>query len=590
MKLTNEEKVVRMVMDSVIRARGMWAVKVRCTWFSAIAGIALFAAGGEGVAQLPGGAKAPPEPLPGSIPDQQSGRLNKQYKIREGEFTVSSRLAGNPTIKVRYHAPETPDGRLAATAADLVFYAPYIRELDPLGSKDNQYLRDLTEVHGMTVFSMLIKSEWADLDAPDRLYYFERSGSYDTVGRAWEQVRSKLSLPYRNLLIVGNSGGGTMAVGLALKYPDKIDALAFCGASHFNTLLEGKSAKLQVPTYAVITRSDVRYRDNLEFLQGGHAEGAPFLFSVWPSAPTELKGFSAKSGINFHHWGHKRAFRSLDDFVVSVRDARARGAVKPERWVENVPMRFWEPGEEPSLASLKELEAAPAKVPDAMFKASYDSNLYRFARVPMPDGEELPVVVRYPEVPRGVILFGGRSTDGTTEVGDALDVLGVEGWIAVGVLSEKGQNLPDGYWESIIAWIAEQPNWHRYPLHLVGWEDSARDFLLLAAANPALPITSISALEGSLLYPEAGKSPAEAVTAKMPTLLLAGKKMDFAEREPVVSFLNATHRVGLPVGLVGVEDRVIGDLDPETRLLAAVAAALPNLRPRAGVHPRVNGR
>src|SRR4029453_13441233 len=125
--------------------------------------------------------------LPKTLPPILHKQTQK-FATKNCDFELASKLYGNPKVKVLCRIPIDSAGKPLETASDVVFFAPFINQKYLFG--EDLWPRGLAEVYGMTVFSMLIETDFADVENPQRCYYYLESGSYELVLRAWERIVS----------------------------------------------------------------------------------------------------------------------------------------------------------------------------------------------------------------------------------------------------------------------------------------------------------------------------------------------------------------------------------------------------------------
>ncbi len=473
------------------------------------------------------------------------------FTAREGSFTLPSDLEGNREVKVVYHVPEDAEGNLVDSASDVVFYAPYIGQKDPLRE---DYIRKLTMVHGMTVFSLEIGSDHRNVNDREKMYYYAESGSFDLMKRAWAKVRSLESLDQRKLLVTGNSGGSTMAHGLAVAMPKALEGVALVGGSRY---VEGDFSK--VPLCVVTKRGDLRLPENLRLLARAEETQAPFLLAVTPACANEVGDFSEQRTNNFHHSAQDAGLDIAVAYLCDLRDRRRSRLTGGDEDLR-VPLRF---GEVPA-GTLDDEEGAEAKearlagfagqmlpAPGPVTLAAWERNPNRFAQISVGE-ESLPVLARYPSDPetRGVVIYGGRVSGSAAETGDGLDFIGLHGWIGVGIPAEFGQALEIEEWKALVDWVLAREEWQDYSVHLVGWDDAARDFLVLAAKENWKRVRSVTALEGLLTYPEVGRSPIKSVAGLRVPVVIGGTRVDYSSNKPATSYAAAAREGGIDLSVI----------------------------------------
>lgn len=482
--------------------------------------------------------------LPLSLPPRPVSA--KQYDVKEWSFELPSKLEGNPKIVFEVIIPTGKDGSTAKGAEDIVLYSPYINAISPLKGSP---FRALAETHGMTVFSFNVKTDPEQVEEPEKCYYFAGSGFFETVLNAWEKVRQKVGGASKNLLVAGNSGGSSMAERFALAYPGKVDGVVLVSGWRFEPMKP--LTKPSATAWCLVhTRGDRREEANRELVAQGRALGLNMLYAINPPVAKDKKGFERHEVEDFHHSADEAGFAIANQFLVAIRDLRLKGKgwAAAEGW--------------PFAAKLSENcaigENAAAKegaeprlfFPSEDFVETWQSNENRFSVVSTPRGREIEVLVRYPcgLPPKGIILFGGGSTTFPAYQGDDMDFLAMQGYLVVGAPSAEDVDVDE--WEAIANWIASGPQWSSLPISLVGFEDTGRDFLVLAPRLKGERFKAVAAVDAPLLFAREDLSPVKAIPLTRQTVLLGSLDPNPEKREPFVGYTKAAKEAGGKVEIV----------------------------------------
>lgn len=167
---------------------------------------------------------------------QQSIPLSTSQKLGllSGCFELKVNLPLNKTTIIHYIIPlDEATGQPKSTASNIVFYAPYNGDAKTIAKGLKKWHRYYPEVLGYTIFSMSIEANTDIVDNPKEYYIYKESGWYDVVFRVKKRLEQEFNLQEKKLLVVGESSGGSMAQQMAVAYPEKIAAAAWCGGSKY---------------------------------------------------------------------------------------------------------------------------------------------------------------------------------------------------------------------------------------------------------------------------------------------------------------------------------------------------------------------
>jgi pimeloyl-ACP methyl ester carboxylesterase len=451
------------------------------------------------------------------------------------EFEVSGKLFENPKAKVQCLVPLGEDGRPAPGAEDVVFYAPYQNQKDPVVT--DKFVKDIAEIYGMTVFSLNFKTAPANFEDLEKCYYYAESGSYEMVLEAWDKVVSRLQIPRKNLLIAANSAGSTMAQRFALLHAGKIDAVAMLGGWRYEPMTE----KNDIAWSVLCTRGDIREEANFELAAQARTLGVNMLSAITPLSVTKKEDFAGQAGITFHHVGSVSAFDISHYFLATIRDLRK--ANKNWRDYAKWPLRV--PAGCQWAVEKNEGAEGGVRVPSAEFAEVWLRNENRYVTIPVGDGESRQVHVRYPkgQTPRGIIIYGGGGTE-LIGRGDDMDFLGLLGFIVVSIPESSGGNTAEG--AALFEWVTSLEQWRSYPVFLLGFNEAGRNYLELSASSAAARVRGVAAIDASF-------GGAENVFPK-PGQIVLFASLDGVEAEPegFQAYRQAAEKAGASVASVAV--------------------------------------
>lgn len=252
-------------------------------------------------------------------------RLNPEtvnISLKEGDFILNTNLPNNEDLKISYIVPVDSKGEPLPSANNIVFYAPYAGETNPL---KNPLLRYFSEQLGFTVYSLNMKLDLSYIGDRQKYYVFNESGWHDTVFAAQQQLISDFNLKPGKLLVVGVSAGGSMAQLLGVHHADKIDAIAMIGGHFFEPVdRDSKIVWLALNTWGCQNTPDA-----ILFEEQTLSQGIRILRGETPSI---LKN----KGDRFaHHSPGPFAWKLMQAFIRDVAALRERnnGMMPPvEQW------------------------------------------------------------------------------------------------------------------------------------------------------------------------------------------------------------------------------------------------------------------
>jgi hypothetical protein len=213
-------------------------------------------------------------------------------------------------LTVLARVPVEGSGRPLPSAANMVFYAPFLEQGQAMLT--NTWLRALPEEHGLTVFSFHIRTgAYRDRD---KYFVYPESGWFEDIFAVQRQLEEKYKLPHRPLLIAGESAGASLAEQLAVKYPDRIGGIAMVGGSRFDELKD----PTPFPWLILNTVNDSGAAKNIGLAHQVAARGGNALYFRTP--PTS----GHRGDYTFDHSPSDDAYRLMTRFLVDVADWRTR--------------------------------------------------------------------------------------------------------------------------------------------------------------------------------------------------------------------------------------------------------------------------
>ncbi|HEY5741119.1 MAG TPA: hypothetical protein VIS99_01150 [Terrimicrobiaceae bacterium] len=499
--------------------------------------------------------------LPKALPPMpRELHRTQKFATKEFNFQLVSKLYGNPQVKILCKIPIDAEGKPLKSASDVVFYAPFINQkyffLD-------RWPRDLAELYGMTVFSMLIETDETDVENHQKCFYYPESGSFELVLRAWERIVDELSMPRKNLLVATQSGGASMAERFAIEYPDLVDAVVLMGGWRYKAISQPNT----IAWCVLHTRGDFRKEANNDLVACCRSMGLNVLEAATPIRATTKEDFSHQhTDRNFHHTPGDAAFDIGIQFLAAIRDLRNTQAdwKDASRWPLRAPVAFpW--AIEKNAGSLPPFGEA-VYFPSKDLATVWLRNRYRYVEIPSAGNGSLTVLVCYPEKdPRGIIIYGGDGPD--AENGDDMDFLASQGFIVVG--QETTGDAEDSL--GIFQWVTSLKQWKSLSIFALGFNDAGRDFLALLPKEDSARVKSAVAVDSSLLYPDEDLSPLKALKSTKQKIYVSSLDSSAATREPFQSYLAEAKQASADVSLIDPPDASTG---ARFELLERIAAEL----------------
>jgi tetratricopeptide (TPR) repeat protein len=400
--------------------------------------------------------------------------------MKEGDFMLSTNLPGNEDLKISYIVPVDSRGEPLPSANNIVFYAPYAGETNPLR---NPLLRYFSEQLGFTVFSLNIKLELSYIGDRQKYYIFNESGWHETVFAAQKQLISNFNLNPCKLLVVGVSAGGSMAQLLGVHYPDKIDAIAMIGGHFFEPVdKDSKTVWLALNTWGCPNTPDT-----MQFEEQAVSKGIQVLRGETPSV---LKN----KGDRFaHHSPSPFAWKLMQAFIRDVAALREnnKGIVPPvEQW--------------PILSAVN-LEKQ--YLPSEEF-ASLWNQLPHDATLMLETEEENAIFQEYITLnpssgsARGIVFFvHDPSFYESTHLMDNLYYLAKKDLIAVSIKMDDDYFMTLEKIKRTLGFILRNDKWKCLPVYVVGSGSGGVLASVAALENGSARIKRITTLNSEYVWP-----------------------------------------------------------------------------------------
>lgn len=309
----------------------------------------------------PGFTIHPATEWPGDFPD-----TDPSVTVLRAELNLGSKAKGmkDPAV-VHYRIPLKADKRPGKNAHTVVFYCPFLNDTNTVDAREQLALCDLL---GFTVISFRIKTDINSINNPENVYWMPESGWDDLVWEAVEKVREKHQLNPGKIFLWGNSAGGAWAQRLALRNPDRVQAVAMIGGSGFDKV----TGKTEIAWLLMNTAGASEAGDNLALAENLRTLGDPVIH-VQPPPDRRYRGRG-----DFLHAPGPLALSLMQSFF---------WAMAPQRRPEKEPVRdgHWSfaGGEQPPYTVFKR-EDFEASAPPGHTLLPSESMAYFWTRLPNP--------------------------------------------------------------------------------------------------------------------------------------------------------------------------------------------------------------
>ena len=254
---------------------------------------------------------------------EQEASSNPGFK--EGEFTLKVNRPLNDETIVRYIVPVDASGKPLPSASNIVFYAPYNGDAGRIKEGLWPWHRHFAETLGFTVFSLTIEANTDIVNDHEQYYIYKEAGWFEIILKIQERLTNEFKLTPKPLLIVGQSSGGSMAQQMAVAYPDKIDAVAWCGGATYDQV----GANSNVAWLAISTWGCYGVPTTRQFKKQAASAGKQVLRG---EAPPDWK---TVGGTYFHHAASDTTCKLMQTFIrdiVKLREQNNGKVPPPEKW------------------------------------------------------------------------------------------------------------------------------------------------------------------------------------------------------------------------------------------------------------------
>ena len=405
---------------------------------------------------------------PGVVHEQQV-----TDNIRTGSFELKVNLPYNTTVKVYYRIPVDKNGMPGPNAHNIIFYAPFIHE-------SNFFTRDFhtrfTDEFGFSIYSFEIQLNQKDQTNRLHHYYYPESGWPKPIFDVQDFLIQKYDLKRTKLLVLGESGGGSMGQMLGIHYGDRIDAVAIVGGRFFDM----PKVKSPVAWLSLSTWQDPGEASNVDFQKQAQKMGIQVLHVQTPPD---------WGRVNNHHSPGDEALTSLQEFlmaVVRLRDQHGGSVPSAEKW------------------PVTSVDGTGAKVhlPDVCFQSQWEQiNAHPKFSYGLAQTEEFTPVIVEParDRPKGVVLWL-QDEECPSPLQDNLFYYASQGGIGVGASISNNDLTALKQVEQLLCWAGGR--WEKSALVVAGYGIGGQ-LAMVATAKCCSPTYQVIPMDA----PRDGKTP-----------------------------------------------------------------------------------
>jgi len=431
----------------------------------------------------------------------------RKFTAKPVTYDIQSRMFDSAKIHIEALVPLDKSGRVPDSASNIIFYSAYGGFKNLLEGRDKKpgtyYLWQLCEVYGYTLFTAnFVDFKYDMADDHQKCFYYPESHSYEVVFQARNRLMTDFGLRKKKMMVIGESGGSSMAQRLGLLYPDDVAAVAMTGVGHLEPVPEKLDPSM--PWLDLYVRGDLREPENTAFRRQMRAAGANILFmAVEPCFTNKATIPKAQTSINYHHAPNEYVFQLLQQFILDcIKLSDHEQPLAPRRWplVASTSAPFHIVKNTPSTEATDTALHDPIFFPSEDFATLWAQNVYRKIQLPpcCEDDPGLEILVRYPPAkvaPKGILLLN-FSTDGLDAIqGDYLDYAAQDGVIVIAAdfltknMATKEETMLRQT-KAFAEWATGVKEWSDLPVYLVGLGTGGRHMILTAAAlnNPRIQL------------------------------------------------------------------------------------------------------
>lgn len=457
--------------------------------------------------------------LPLTLAKAPESNTERKYTAKKVVYEIHSQMFDSAKLKVEALVPQEKGGKIPDSASNIIFFSAYggFKDLlkNPQGKPGPHYLWELCEVYGFTVFTVNFTNfKYEIADDHEKCFYYPESHSYDVIFQARDRLLSDFGLKKKKMMMIGESGGCSMAERLALFKPNDFAAVALTGAGR----LEAVPAKIDstTPWLVLYVRGDVREKENIGFVQDMRTAGANVLcLALAPYIQNKDDIPKNQNGASYHHAPSEYDFSLLQQFIIDNIKLTNDGLL-PTRWP--LVASTSSPYHIEKNKILTELDTTLVKdkmfFPSERFATEWARNIYRKIQLPPSDENDsgLQILVHYPPAtdgnpPKGIILLNLGTTGIDALGGDYLDYLSYAGYISISADFSTKEKKMLQQTKSLLEWTLNVKAWSDFSIYMVGIGTGGRHLILASAGQDNSRIKLVAAKDAPLDWPFPELSP-----------------------------------------------------------------------------------
>ena len=234
-----------------------------------------------------------------------SKTINKEEKyFIQGSFDMYIGFYLNEKTSISYLIPIQKDGILHPLAKNIIFYAPYNGENGANALNRHKWVRDFSEVHNCSVFSLSINTDTANVCTPEKYYIYQEAGWYEVIFKIVSFIVQTHGIPSHKLFLCGQSSGASMIQRMVIAFPEKIAAVAAHGGGRIANF---PSSPTTTPILLSVTLGD----DISNIVSSKAKDAQKKGWNIW-YAETMPKN------LQDHHSASQIALNMMTDFILSA--------------------------------------------------------------------------------------------------------------------------------------------------------------------------------------------------------------------------------------------------------------------------------
>lgn len=395
----------------------------------------------------PGAHRLPPKKtiIP-VIPTEKNPKETITDGLLIGRYSRKVSLPLNPEVEVGYLIPVDQDGKPLPSAENMVFYGIANGEGTRIPCTQ-PWLQQLAKEFKCTVFSLGIKTNFDIAGDREKYYIYQEVGWFDIVFDVQRKLAKRFGFPWRKLLLIGESSGGSMVQRIAAAYPDRVAAAAWCGGSRYDVEHMKKDG---IPRLILNTWGCPGETASIILAKQERELGNPVLIAQMPPDPTLDKWY--------HHAPGPESYRLIQEYIGGMAE-----------------MLHQNDGQMPKLNAGEEF------LPSTIFAASWQN---RFRQIPFHKMNQVSIMQPYGTKPKQIaVVFGRTSDESRLQMLDALYWLSHLETIPLQI--NIGDNLIEEQKNAvkILDRILKEKEWKNLPIIVIGFNEAGLPGAVAALAN-----------------------------------------------------------------------------------------------------------